>query len=152
MTHHLPIIITTFLFVFAVILTGYFKLKKNDEKHIIAAVSKYVFGATHLTPCKTDLKGKIKKTNAVFVHAIEDGPLWQESDLLVVDKSANNLKKETYYVLRFNEEQYRIAKCIDNSDIISPVFDGGETLFAHELIGEVIGVWNISLNKYNWFK
>ncbi len=153
MTHYLPIIISSFIFITITILVAYFKLRNccDNKNRIIVGTSKYIFGATNLTPCRNELKGKVKKSNAMFAHAIEDGPKWSESDLLVINKDFGTFENDSYYILKFAEDQYRIAKCIDNYDPISPIFDGGETFLAHEPIGKVIGVWKISLNEYVWF-
>lgn len=141
------------VFIIVTILVGYIKLNRSEDnpKKIVASVKKFVVNATNLTPCKRDLKGKIKKSNALFVHPIEDGPLWDENDLLVVDKSCIECVRDSYYLIRLNEDCYRITKCVKCDDILLPVFEDNETFEGCETVGKIIGVWRFSKNKYEWF-
>lgn len=151
-SEYLPICITSVIFVIIVIFVGYnSRASENGTKHVLAGTSKYIFGATNLIPCKRDLKGKVKPRHAMFAHAVENGPMWDESDLLIINTDFTSFEDNKYYLMKYTEDQYRVAKCIDGSDVLAPVFDGKETLMAHEPIGKVIGVWRIALNKYVWF-
>ena len=90
----------------------------------------------------------IKHRNVLVVWALERGPRWNERDYLFVNRLPKRYKKGNYYLLA-EGDWYRIAKCIDYTAGLSPVFDHNENLSTHKCLGEVFCVMHDDKMNYS---
>lgn len=96
---------------------------------------------------------KVKPVHTLIAIATEDGPEWKAGNALIVNKGFDDFIKGRYYLFEegYGGKKYRIAKCIGNSHGLPPIFDGSETFVTHNLMGEVVCVWDRNTDSFTDF-
>lgn len=141
-----------FLSLLAVVLLITLHIHYRAIKAVPAGSTHYVGGNIGSMLCPAKLRN-VKRIYTLIAIATEDGPEWKAGNALIVNRGFDDFIKGRYYLFEegYGSKKYRVAKCIGNSRGFPPIFDGSETFITHDLIGEVVCVWDRNIDSFAYF-
>lgn len=136
-----------------IFIVGY-ELYPRYFQTVSAGSKQYLPVRVRTTRCKYKFPKGIKRSDTILAYMRECSPLyeigsggemirfWETGEYLLVDQKMKNGVQKNHFYLWTQDQKCRVSRCTATANGLPPIFDGHETFVSHEIIGEVVGVWD----------